>query len=503
MEQIPPRVQQQADCIKIQRRQLLLIILIILVLWGFFASPNYCFPSEIKSVDASYMLTTNNSEGTITITSHSFSIIENDLLLTIAIRNYGEPVLNPKLRILFNNPNSNDNSTAIIEDTYYLHDCKCSPLQTTSPKTLYIRIPFPIESSLHLAMKIQTHMKIIIESNNKILLNENIHLTPNIIFSNTFLAQNDLLNPVRVIIFGEQGSAKTTIINDFLNNLRGIFSKINFTPPPFGHTIGAGMTVGVAKVSITKQFSKYESSIVFYDTEGAQNGQFKSFNNDLYPIISNPPKNMIYRNNSFSNNFTDDSLTSKKDNDFHYFANFNSLFHYPQNPAERINFVLYTFNSKNFIRTDENQLILDKFIRESYYTVAKAISRYNEENPSNPIQPIILITFANELIGDTKAQSAYIDVVKKDLNEDPVPILVYQTSFPDLKDSEKVYVLQSVSKLVDVMQPYIPNIILQNELTFLQQLAIVSKFFFSFEIWERVKYFHTHFTWFIGCFAII
>ena len=447
----------------IQRILFLLIIVVILayILQGLFASPNYCFPSEIKSLDASHMLNTYKSEGTISIISHSFLIIENDLLLTLEIRNFGKQVLNPKLRILFNNPHSNDNSTAIIEHTYYLHDCKCLPLRTASPKKLEIRIPFPIESSLQLAMNIQTHMKIIIESDNKILLHENIHLSPNIIFSNTFLAQNDLLNPVRVIIFGEQGSAKTTIINDFLNNLRGIFSKI--TPPPFGQTIGAG----VAKFSITKQFSdnNLESSLVFYETQGSRMGQFN--------------------------------------NDFHYFTNFSSLFNYPLNPAERINFVVYTFNSKQFIRTDDKQLILDKDIRDSYCTIARAISRYNEENPANPIQPIILITYANELIGDTKAQSAFIDVVKKDLNEDPVPILVYQTSFPDIKDSEKVYVLQSVSTLVDVMQQYIPNIIQQNEITFLQKLTRVSKYFFSFKIWERVKYFHSLFTWFIGFFAII
>ena len=500
------------DFIKKQRRILLLIVIISSVILAassdLFASPDYCFPREINSLDISAMINTNESQGTITIRSYSFSIIEDDLLLTIAIRNFGKPVSNPRLRILFNNPHSNDNSTAIIEDTYYLHDCKCSPLQT-APKKLYIRIPFPIESSLHLAMNIQTHIKIIIESDNKIVLNENIHLTPNIIFSNTFLTQNDRIPPVRVIVFGEQGSGKTTLINDFLNNLRGISSKINFTPPPFGGNFGAGMTVGVAKVSITNQISDLESSLIFYDTEGSRTGEFKNFL-DLYDIISNPPKEMYLKHSSASPvNYTDDSFCYFYDND-HFPTLNSSLFHIPENPDERINFVLYTFNSRQFIRTDDKEVFLDNVIRESYATVALAISRYNEENPSTPIQPIILITFGNELTRDANSwwtddqtQSAYIEIVKKNLNEDPVPILIHQTSFPNIKDSEKVYVLQSVSKLVYIMQQYVPNIIQQNDLTFLDKLLRVLQSFFSFEIWERVKYFHTHVTWLIGCFFMI
>lgn len=277
--QVVPATESRSDFIKRQRRTAALIVIFAVVFLvsqsNFFNAPNYCHPEEITSVDISEMENMKESEGTTTIRSYSFSLTEEDLLLKLEIRNFGKPISNPTLRILFYNPYSKTNANSVIEDTFYLRDCKCSPLPTAT-KTLYIRIPFPVESALDMAMEMKTQLNIIIESDNKIVLNEQIHLTPDIIFMNSFLL-NKLFTPIRVIVFGEQGSAKTTLINDFLNSLQGIHSKINFVPPPMGIK-DAGMTVGVSRVAITNPHSSpLDSSIIFYDTEGASLFIFSSF----------------------------------------------------------------------------------------------------------------------------------------------------------------------------------------------------------------------------------
>jgi len=76
--------------------------------------------------------------------------------------------------------------------------------------------------------------------------------------------------PLKIVVMGNQGTAKTSIINDFLNQFRSVTSDFDFLPIA-ADTQEQG-TIGLKYADPNKGLeppSQLMKSLKFYDTEGA------------------------------------------------------------------------------------------------------------------------------------------------------------------------------------------------------------------------------------------
>lgn len=136
-------------------------------------------------------------------------------------------------------------------------------------KTVYnISIPFRFESSLDMAIALEPYLYIEIESENQIGFSDVIPLSPEIIFNE--LIEKTKNTPLKISVMGNQGTAKTSIINDFLNQFRSVTSDFDFLPIAMD-TQEKG-TIGFKYADPNKGLeppSQLMKSLKFYDTEGA------------------------------------------------------------------------------------------------------------------------------------------------------------------------------------------------------------------------------------------
>lgn len=184
----------------------------------------------------------------------------------------------------------------------------------------------------------------------------------------------------------------------------------------------------------------------------------------------------------------------------------------PINSDDSIDFVLYTINAHALSINEDNETVLDGHTRLSYMTVARAVARYNELHPYQPIQPIKLITFGNTRFSTDVAswcqnepgQTDLAQIVNKDLGDDPNPTLVYQSSHAGLQPEDRVYVLQSVARLVKEMltkiPPRKPPVNTNWLFSFFQKLK---RTIFRVQTLDLIRYLHSSAIWFLGCFYVI
>lgn len=265
---VPPKVQVESysERLKRQRRTATLILISSIVLftglWEMYDVPTYCVSQDISSLTQPYQV--DFADGTVSLRSASFSQ-EDDLILHLELRNTGKPLSGPTAYVYYYNPGDQRPGPKTVEVMYYLRDCKSA--LGTGVQHVHLRLPFPSERALDMAVAVKAHLYLRIEGDGRTVLSETIPLPPAVIFE-TWLEKLAGM-PCHVIVFGEQGSAKTTIINDFLNMFQGLSSIINYGPPPI--SIQDASTLGVTRIEIPPPHDTLlDESIVFYDTEGSR-----------------------------------------------------------------------------------------------------------------------------------------------------------------------------------------------------------------------------------------
>lgn len=232
-------------------------------LWDVYELPKVCSPEDITSIGE--MPNFGPSYGLINIKTKFIQHGDN-VQIEFNLKNNGRKLESPVVRIYYYNPLNEYPGDKIVELLYHLKDCKCS--LDTGTTIFYLNFPFTPELALDMAIAAKAEIFINIQTNNKVVYSKSIPLPSDLIFGSSWLK---ILSgrTLRVMIFGEQGSAKTTLINDFLNMLQSIKSKINFVPPP--SQIHEKGTIGISKIEIQPPHdSLLDSSIVFYDTEGSR-----------------------------------------------------------------------------------------------------------------------------------------------------------------------------------------------------------------------------------------
>ena len=260
-------VDSPTERLKRKRRLISLVLICSLVLFAglceILETEHYCVPEDISTLPSSYELVP--SDGTVTVLSIEFTQGEH-LLMHVTLRNTGSAIGNPMVHLFYYNPNDQRPGSKMVEVTFYLKGCQRA--LKTGVQTINLQIPFPSEKALQMAIDLRASLNLRIEGESgRIVHSSTIQLPAEIIFAEWI--ETLAGRKCRFMVFGEQGSGKSTMINDLLNVLHSQSSFINYTPPPT--SIQDAGTIGVVRVTVPEDVATLlESSIIAFDTEGSR-----------------------------------------------------------------------------------------------------------------------------------------------------------------------------------------------------------------------------------------
>ena len=229
-------------------------------------------PKEVAYIPPSHVMTLTHyptigpSTGTLTLVSQNLVRGPGVLHFDATFNNLAFEIVDPVIQVMYYNPNDQRTGAKMVDVVYNLTSRHSL---SVGMQNISLQIPFPSENALQMAIDLRAHLLIQVTDSKRgdVLLVETIHLPSAIVFS----PWTDHLKgrAIRFMTFGEQGVGKTTILEDLMNLLINLHSRLPFAPPRSGVITDAG-TIGVVRMEpLTKEKGSVGSSLIPYDTEGS------------------------------------------------------------------------------------------------------------------------------------------------------------------------------------------------------------------------------------------